>query len=188
MLITFYFKLIKKLSSISGGWSPAGSTRSARRPLIDLLYLTRVITRMENLVEWWLVGEIDVLGENLLQGHFVHHANPLWPDRPRTRPTAVGSQRLTAWAMARPSILSYDLGSEPETVEYVVAGFITLRDVRWLIIQWAAIIAAIIRVVQYLLLPNSYLFVTHSILYQFCNSNTVGTSSKISSLLQKPAG
>jgi hypothetical protein len=34
----------------SGGWSP-NWVHSARRPLTDLLYLPRVIVRMENLVE-----------------------------------------------------------------------------------------------------------------------------------------
>jgi hypothetical protein len=33
--------------------------------------------------------------------------NPTWPDLARTRAAAVGSRRLTAWAMARPSHQSY---------------------------------------------------------------------------------
>jgi hypothetical protein len=38
------------------------------------LYLPRVIVRMEKLVEWTvLAGETEVLGENLLRRHFVHH-------------------------------------------------------------------------------------------------------------------
>jgi hypothetical protein len=44
---------------------------SARRPLNDLLYQPRVIM-MENLVEWRLAGETEVLGEKLPQRHFVH--------------------------------------------------------------------------------------------------------------------
>jgi hypothetical protein len=54
---------------------------------------------VEKLVEWRLAGETEVLGENLPQRHFVHHKSHM------TRPgfeAAIGSQRLTAWAMARP--------------------------------------------------------------------------------------
>jgi hypothetical protein len=42
------------------------------------------------LVEWRLGGETEVLGENLRQHHFVHHKSHT-------------TQRLTAWAMARPA-------------------------------------------------------------------------------------
>jgi hypothetical protein len=53
---------------------------SAWRPLIGLLYVPRVIMRMENLVEWWLAEETEVLGENLPQCHFVHHKSHMtWP-------------------------------------------------------------------------------------------------------------
>jgi hypothetical protein len=45
----------------------------ARRPFTGLLYLPRVIMMMENLAEWRLAGETEVLGENLLKRHFVHH-------------------------------------------------------------------------------------------------------------------
>jgi hypothetical protein len=53
---------------------------------------------------WWneeWQGETEVLGENLPQSHFVHHKSHTRP-RVWTRAAIVGSQRLTAWAMARP--------------------------------------------------------------------------------------
>jgi hypothetical protein len=57
---------------------------------------------MGNLVEWRLAGETEVLGDNPPQRHFVHHKSHLTRLRDWTRAAAVGSQRLTAWAMARP--------------------------------------------------------------------------------------
>jgi hypothetical protein len=58
-----------------GRWSP-NWVHSARRPLTGLLYLARVIVRMENLVEW-MAGETELLGENLPRRHFVHHKSHL---------------------------------------------------------------------------------------------------------------
>jgi hypothetical protein len=48
----------------------------------------------------------EVLGENLPQRHFVHHKSHV-TTRVWTRAAAVGSQRLTAWAMARHFISIY---------------------------------------------------------------------------------
>jgi hypothetical protein len=74
---------------------------STLRPLIGLLCQHRLIMMMEKLVEW-LAEETEVLGENLAQCLFVHH-KPQHAARTRTRAAAVGSQRVTAWATARPS-------------------------------------------------------------------------------------
>jgi hypothetical protein len=54
---------------------------------------------MENLVELWLAGETKVLGENLPNCHFTYiKSHTTW--RARTPAIAMGSQRLTASAMA----------------------------------------------------------------------------------------
>jgi hypothetical protein len=54
---------------------------------------------VEQLVEWRLPGETEVLGENLPQRHFVHHKSHM--TRPGLEP---GPPRwdASAWAMARP--------------------------------------------------------------------------------------
>jgi hypothetical protein len=75
-----------------GGWSP-NWVHSARRPLNGLLYLPRVSMMMENLVQWRLAGETEVLGQNLSQRHFVHH-NPTWTD-PGFNPGSRGGKPAT---------------------------------------------------------------------------------------------
>jgi hypothetical protein len=90
MILFLYFFLFEYW----GVESILGPLGTAATP--GLLYLPRVIVRMEKLVEWTLLaGETEVLGENLSRRHFVHH-------KARTRAAAVGSQRQTAWAMGRP--------------------------------------------------------------------------------------
>jgi hypothetical protein len=56
---------------------------------------------VEQLVEWRLAGETEVLEENLPQRHFAHHKSHMTSPGLEPRDAAVGSQRLTAWAMAR---------------------------------------------------------------------------------------
>jgi hypothetical protein len=77
---------------------------SALRPPVGLLCQPRVIMMMGHLVEWWLTGETEVLGENLPQCHFVHHkCHIMCPSA--NRAAEVESQRLTPWAIARPEDL-----------------------------------------------------------------------------------
>jgi hypothetical protein len=37
------------------------------------LFQHRIIMMLEKMVEWWLVGKTEVLGENLSQCRFIHH-------------------------------------------------------------------------------------------------------------------
>jgi hypothetical protein len=57
---------------------------------------------VEQLMEWRLARETEVLGENLPQRYFVHHKSHMTRSGLEPRAAAVESQRLTAWAMARP--------------------------------------------------------------------------------------
>jgi hypothetical protein len=62
---------------------------------------------VEQLVEWRLAGETEVLGENLPQRHFVHHKSHMTRPGLKPRAAAVGSQRLTDWAMAQPTVYNF---------------------------------------------------------------------------------
>jgi hypothetical protein len=83
--------------SLSGGWSPTGSTRHGSHWLA-YCSLPQVIM-MENLVEWRLAGKTEVLGENPPQRHFVHHKSHL--TRPRMKPGKPATNRLS-YGTAKP--------------------------------------------------------------------------------------
>jgi hypothetical protein len=53
---------------------------------------------VEQLVEWELAGETEVLGENLLQRHFVHHKSYMtWPGIEPDR--RLGKRRLITFGL-----------------------------------------------------------------------------------------
>jgi hypothetical protein len=68
-----------------------------------LLYLPRVIVRMENFVQWRLAGETEVLGENVAEHHFVHHKSHLTRTRREPGPPRleVETNRLSYGAAQR---------------------------------------------------------------------------------------
>jgi hypothetical protein len=80
------------LICIVGGGIQTWSTRHVGHFNLGLLYLPRVIVRLENLVEW-MAGETEVLGENLPRRHFVHHKST-WPD-PGLNPSRRGGKPAT---------------------------------------------------------------------------------------------
>jgi hypothetical protein len=58
-------------------------------------------------VEWNWQGETEELGEKPVPVPLCPPQIPHWLTRDRTRASAVGGRRLTAWAMARQCILYY---------------------------------------------------------------------------------
>jgi hypothetical protein len=85
-ILLFFFILILGVESILGPLGTAATT--------GLLYLPRVIVRMETLVEWTvLAGKTEVLGESLSRRHFVYHKSHL-PD-PGPNPGRHGGKPAT---------------------------------------------------------------------------------------------
>jgi hypothetical protein len=84
----------------SGAWSPTGSTRHVGHQLVYFTYPGW-------LWGWRIWWNDDWQGkpkysEKTCPIATLSTTNPKWHDRARTQAAAVGSQRLTAWAMARP--------------------------------------------------------------------------------------
>jgi hypothetical protein len=76
-----------------------------------LLYLPRVIVRMEKLVEWRVAGEKEVLAENLPRRHFIHHKSHL-PD-PGAYPGRRGGKPVTnrfSYGAAKDSVVGIPTG------------------------------------------------------------------------------
>jgi hypothetical protein len=88
------------------GWSLTGSTHHIGHQLA-------CCTCYGWLWEWRIWWNHDWQGkrkywEKTYPSATLSTTNPTWPDRARTRTGAVGSQWLTAWAMARPSLGGYN--------------------------------------------------------------------------------
>jgi hypothetical protein len=79
-------------------------------------------------VESELVEETEVLGETLSHCHFVHQKSHdfTWA---RTLAAAVGSRRLTAWAMARPLKSTIRIAEPIPHFTYFNYGSMFLRNV-----------------------------------------------------------
>jgi hypothetical protein len=60
---------------------------------------------MEHRMEWNWQGKTEVLGENPVPWSLCPPQFPHWLTRDRTRTLAVRGRWLTAWAMARPSVV-----------------------------------------------------------------------------------
>jgi hypothetical protein len=69
---------------------------------------------VEQLVEWRLAGETEVLGENLCQYHFVHHKIPHKQTRARTPDHRGGKAQAIALMACIHEMLGLNLGWETD--------------------------------------------------------------------------
>jgi hypothetical protein len=126
-----------------GGWSLTGSSRNVGH---QLAYCT-CPGWLWGWTIWW---NDDWQGkpkytEKTCTSAMLSTTNPTWSDRARSRAAAVGSQRLTAWAMARPILLrlystSRNLIQDHQENYIVITCFILMhclfRPYCWIILRW----------------------------------------------------
>jgi hypothetical protein len=91
----FFFNL--RSGGVESRLGPLGTSVTS-----GLLYLPRVIVRMENFVEWRLRGK-PKYPEKTYPSATPFTTNPTWPEPGAKGAAAVRSQRLTTGAMTRPT-------------------------------------------------------------------------------------
>jgi hypothetical protein len=108
-------------NSNRGWWSPTGPTWHVGHQLAYCTCPRWILGWRISLTDHW--QEKPKYLEKTCLSATLSTTNPIWPDRALTRATAVGSQRLTAWAMTRPEyaisssqifLLSY-MGTDRQT-------------------------------------------------------------------------